>query len=326
VLKALTGARPRCRRTGTAASAQPRQDEDGRRPRAGEVVTHLALARPREGSVDRREADVREGEEDPRVRADGTRRAWTRKSAPSGSRKSSRRERQKKTAASKKKAVAADGVSCPKLHPCRLGDPSRRRSRREARPGSAEGVREARGGAAPRRAASPTRRFRLDRRDRDRPHRPAGRNPAILLAEELACSKVHACIAGGETRTASVRAGLAEVREDALVVLRARRGAALLPEEVIERVLAPLSEGWDGVGTRAAGVGHFLKRVAPDGTVLETVPPGLALCGPTRRPSWRTCCVVRRVAGVARPTDCAGLVEAAGPREGRGAAIPACSR
>jgi len=35
--------------------------------------------------------------------------------------------------------------------------------------------------------------------------------PAILLAEELGAAKIAACVAGGETRSASVRAGLAEV-------------------------------------------------------------------------------------------------------------------
>jgi len=49
---------------------------------------------------------------------------------------------------------------------------------------------------------------------------PAGwEEPAILLAEELGCAKVRACVPGGETRADSVRAGLAEVPEDAAAVL-----------------------------------------------------------------------------------------------------------
>ena len=40
---------------------------------------------------------------------------------------------------------------------------------------------------------------------------PDWEEPAILLAEELGCSKVIAVVAGGESRAASVRAGLAEV-------------------------------------------------------------------------------------------------------------------
>ena len=71
--------------------------------------------------------------------------------------------------------------------------------------------------------------------------------PAILLAEELSASKVVAAVRGGETRAESVRAALAEVPEDALVVLVHDAARPLLTEDVLERVLAPLSEGWDGV-------------------------------------------------------------------------------
>src|SRR5215208_3167118 len=77
---------------------------------------------------------------------------------------------------------------------------------------------------------------------------PAGwEEPAILLAEELGCGKVTACVAGGERRADSVRAGLAEVPADAVVVLVHDAARPLLPDDVIERVVAPLAEGWDGV-------------------------------------------------------------------------------
>src|ERR1051326_2208150 len=39
---------------------------------------------------------------------------------------------------------------------------------------------------------------------------PGWEEPAILLAEELACSKVVACVAGGETRAEAGRGGAAE--------------------------------------------------------------------------------------------------------------------
>src|ERR1700751_2066900 len=38
---------------------------------------------------------------------------------------------------------------------------------------------------------------------------PGWEESAILLAEEEGCGKVHACVTGGETRSDSVRAGLA---------------------------------------------------------------------------------------------------------------------
>ena len=44
-----------------------------------------------------------------------------------------------------------------------------------------------------------------------------------------------------------MRAALAEVPEDALVVLVHDAARPLVTDAVIERVLAPLSEGWDGV-------------------------------------------------------------------------------
>src|SRR5712691_4516210 len=99
---------------------------------------------------------------------------------------------------------------------------------------------------------------------------PGWEEPAILLAEELACSKVHSCVAGGATRTDSVRAGLFEVPDDAVVVLVHDAARPLLPEAVIERVLAPLQEGWDGVVPGLA-VSDTLKRVGPDGGVAETI-------------------------------------------------------
>src|SRR5918995_5599084 len=71
--------------------------------------------------------------------------------------------------------------------------------------------------------------------------------PAILLAEELSASKVVAVVTGGATRAESVRAVLAEVPEDALVALVHDAARPLIHAEVIERVLGPLSEGWDAV-------------------------------------------------------------------------------
>ncbi len=94
--------------------------------------------------------------------------------------------------------------------------------------------------------------------------------PAILLAEELGCSKVTACVTGGETRAESVRAGVAEVPEDAAVVLVHDAARPLLVEDVIERVLAPLSEGWDGV-VPALPLADTVKRVTGE-RVVETLP------------------------------------------------------
>ncbi len=141
---------------------------------------------------------------------------------------------------------------------------------------------------------------------------PGWEEPAILLAEELGCGKVSACVPGGETRADSVRAGLAEVPEDALVVLVHDAARPLLPADIVERVLAPLSDGWDGA-VPALPVADTLKRVGPDGAVAETVP---------RDGLWAVQTPQAFVADVLRAafasggdaTDCASLVEARGGR------------
>jgi 2-C-methyl-D-erythritol 4-phosphate cytidylyltransferase len=141
---------------------------------------------------------------------------------------------------------------------------------------------------------------------------PGWEEPAILLAEELGCGKVSACVPGGETRADSVRAGLAEVPEDALVVLVHDAARPLLPPDIVERVLAPLSDGWDGV-VPGLPVADTLKRVGSDGAVAETVP---------RDGLWAVQTPQAFVADVLRAafaaggdaTDCASLVEARGGR------------
>ncbi|HVA30192.1 MAG TPA: 2-C-methyl-D-erythritol 4-phosphate cytidylyltransferase [Gaiellaceae bacterium] len=141
---------------------------------------------------------------------------------------------------------------------------------------------------------------------------PGWEEPAILLAEELGCGKVHACVPGGDTRAGSVRAGLAEVPADAVVVLVHDAARPLLSDEVIERVLAPLSEGWDGA-VPGLPVADTLKRVDGGGAVAETVSrDGLwAVQTPQAFPAD----VLRAaVAAGGDATDCASLVEARGGR------------
>jgi 2-C-methyl-D-erythritol 4-phosphate cytidylyltransferase len=142
---------------------------------------------------------------------------------------------------------------------------------------------------------------------------PAGwEEPAILLAEELGCGKVSACVAGGEERADSVRAGLTEVPTEAIAVLVHDAARPLVSDEVIERVLAPLSEGWDGV-VPGLPVSDTLKRVAPDGSVVETVARDAVYAVQT--PQAFPADVLRRaLAGESAATDCAGSVEAAGGR------------
>jgi 2-C-methyl-D-erythritol 4-phosphate cytidylyltransferase len=136
--------------------------------------------------------------------------------------------------------------------------------------------------------------------------------PAILLAEELSASKVVAAVHGGKTRAESVRAALAEVPEDALVVLVHDAARPLLTEDVLERVLAPLSEGWDGVvpGLPVVDTVKTVSGEAVTGTVsrekLIAVQTPQAFVASKLREAY--------AGNLAGATDCASLVEARGGR------------
>ena len=136
--------------------------------------------------------------------------------------------------------------------------------------------------------------------------------PSILLAEEIGAGKVSACVAGGETRADSVRAGLGEVPEDALVVLVHDAARPVLPEGVIERVLAPLGEGWDGA-VPALPVADTLKRADEDGTVRETVDRSGLYAVQTPQAFMQPMLREALAAGE-DSSDCAGLVERQGGR------------
>jgi len=138
---------------------------------------------------------------------------------------------------------------------------------------------------------------------------PGWEEPSILLAEELGAGKVGSVVPGGETRAASVRAALAEVPDDADVLLVHDAARPLVSDAVIERVLAPLSEGWDGV-VPALRVSDTVKRIA-GGQVVETLDrDGLVVA---QTPQAFVASVLRQAAD-GEGTDCAALVEARGGR------------
>jgi 2-C-methyl-D-erythritol 4-phosphate cytidylyltransferase len=141
---------------------------------------------------------------------------------------------------------------------------------------------------------------------------PGWEEPSILLAEELAASKVVACVTGGATRAESVAAALAEVDDEALVVIVHDAARPLVDDAVLERLLAPLGEGFDGA-VPVLQVADTLKRVR-DGVVVETVDREALVAAQT--PQAFLAPVLRRafsgeLAGV---TDCASLVERVGGR------------
>jgi 2-C-methyl-D-erythritol 4-phosphate cytidylyltransferase len=136
--------------------------------------------------------------------------------------------------------------------------------------------------------------------------------PAILLAEELGAGKVSSVVTGGASRSESVREAMAEVADDAAVVLVHDAARPLLPDEVIERVLAPLGEGWDGV-VPGLPLSDTVKRVEGD-RVVETLPRGEFVAVQT--PQAFLASILREALrnGVADASDCASLVEARGGR------------
>ena len=91
----------------------------------------------------------------------------------------------------------------------------------------------------------------------------------------------------------------------------------LVTDEVVERVLAPLAEGWDGA-VPGLPVGDTLKRVAPDGGVEETVArDGLWA---VQTPQAFAADTFRRALlsdNLSQATDCAGACRSGGrSREG----------
>ena len=145
---------------------------------------------------------------------------------------------------------------------------------------------------------------------------PEWEEPAILLAEELGASKVSACVPGGETRTESVRAGVAEVPEDAAVIVVHDAARPLISEDVIERVIAALGEGFDGA-VPGLPLADTVKRVR-DGVVVETVPRDELVTVQTPQafvaPVLRAALDGHSVESTQSPTDCASIVESNGGR------------
>ena len=136
--------------------------------------------------------------------------------------------------------------------------------------------------------------------------------PTILLAEELGCSKVVSCVAGGQTRAESVRAGVAEVGDDAAIIAVHDAARPLLPEEVLERVLTALNEGWDGA-VPVLALADTIKRVEGR-RVIETLPRCELVAAQTPQAFVAPALRDALAGDLAAATDCASLVESRGGR------------
>ena len=141
---------------------------------------------------------------------------------------------------------------------------------------------------------------------------PGWEEPAILLAEELSAGKVVAAVAGGDTRAESVRTALGEVPDEALVALVHDAARPLITDDVIGRVLAPLSEGWDGVvpGLPLADTIKTVEGHRVTGTLARE-----KLVAVQTPQAFSVSALRTAYAGdLADATDCSALVEASGGR------------
>ena len=140
---------------------------------------------------------------------------------------------------------------------------------------------------------------------------PEWEEPCILVAEEVAAGKVSKAVTGGATRSESVRAALAEVPDDATVVLVHDAARPLITNEVIERVITALGDGWDGA-VPTLSIADTVKRVEGeaiaetlDRTGLVTAQTPQAFDADVLRGAFST---------LQQSTDCASLVESSGGR------------
>jgi 2-C-methyl-D-erythritol 4-phosphate cytidylyltransferase len=146
---------------------------------------------------------------------------------------------------------------------------------------------------------------------------PEWEEPCILVAEEVAAGKVAATVTGGESRSESVQAALAEVPGEVTVVLVHDAARPLVTDEVIERVLTGLADGWDGA-VPALPIADAVKRVDGDAVVetldrevLVTVQTPQAFVASALRDALSDPTLQQTVA---KSLDCASLVEARGGR------------
>ncbi len=154
--------------------------------------------------------------------------------------------------------------------------------------------------------------------------------PAAVMAARAACDGVvlvvpedqvgrvaldvqpDVVVAGGATRSASVRAGLAQVPEGVQAVVVHDAARPMAHPGLFAAVLQALVDGADGA-VAAVPVADTLKRVGPDGAVVETV-DRTGLWAVQTPQGFRLEVLRAAHAGDPEATDDAGLVEAAGGR------------
>ena len=136
--------------------------------------------------------------------------------------------------------------------------------------------------------------------------------PSILVAEELGCGKVTATVTGGPSRAESVRLGVAEADPDTAAIVVHDAARPLLPQDVLERVLSALGEGWDGA-VPGLPVSDTIKRVQ-GGQVVETLSRPELVAVQTPQAFAADALRSALEGDISAASDCASLVEARGGR------------
>lgn len=135
----------------------------------------------------------------------------------------------------------------------------------------------------------------------------------VLPAED---ASAEGAVVGGSTRSESVRAGLAQVPDDATIICIHDAARPLASAAVFERVIAAVAAGADGA-VPAIPVTDTIKVVAPgaDGVRrVEATPDRSTLVAVQTPQAFRADVLRQAHASGADATDDAALIEAAGRR------------
>jgi 2-C-methyl-D-erythritol 4-phosphate cytidylyltransferase len=140
---------------------------------------------------------------------------------------------------------------------------------------------------------------------------PEWEEPCILAAEEVAATKVSETVTGGASRTASVRTALGQVPGAAAVILVHDAARPLVSDDVIERVVTGLEDGWEGA-VPVLPLTDTVKRVDGE-AVVETIDREQLVAAQTPQ-AFVSDTLRRALASDDDASDCAALVEALGGR------------
>ena len=135
--------------------------------------------------------------------------------------------------------------------------------------------------------------------------------PADRTSEFAALVPAAVVVAGGATRQDSVRLGLAALPADVDVVLVHDAARALVPVDLVRRVLAAVREGADAV-VPVVPLSDTVKEVRAPGVVVRTVDRSTLRAVQTPQGFRRSVLVAAHASVATDATDDAALVEVSG--------------